>query len=169
MAKDLMQVSEELFALADSQQPHLAYYYSKPAPDRNSEEYMEYAAEITRLMSKADARISEVLNETILLRHIFIHPVRYRMAQTSPDGEILYGEALRTVLIDEDGMTYESVSEGQIQGIKLLYQLFGPPATWTRPIPVRVAQVPTRSGYRTFTLEVVRSGGEQASPKRSKR
>lgn len=160
-------VTESFFTRRGS----LAYEYTKPEPDpADRDAYLAYAAEVTALMSKADARISEVLGETIKLRHAFAHRVRIKQGVDQETGEIRYLEAVRTVLVDEDGVSYECVSEGALQGLSVLFQLFGHPANWRFAVPVQVKQIDTKAGFRTFSVIVAApnnaNNGETAAPRK---
>lgn len=149
-------------------QGNLQYAYTKPAPDRaDRAAYLAYAGDVTRLMSKADSKVSDCIGEIINLRHVFAHPVRINMGKDDL-GNPVYLDAIRTVLLDEDGYTYECVSEGMVAGLGTIIQLFGDPASWDGPIPVVVKQVNTTNGFRTFNL-VVHSGADNGDkPKKRK-
>lgn len=129
------------------------YAYTRPYPDINDfEACMAYAAKISAFESKADERIADVIGETIYLSHVFVHEVRLQ----DDDEEGGYKRALRVVLEDEDGRTYEGVTDGILDSLRTLFSLpgIGHPSTWKRPIPVKVTQVATAGGRRVFKLTV---------------
>jgi Phage Single-stranded DNA-binding protein len=58
----------------------------------------------------------------------------------------------RTILISEDGTSYAFGSKGIISSMQMLVMVFGSPP-WVPEKKLKVAQVTTRSGRRTFNLQ----------------
>ena len=136
----------------------LAFGFSKPCPseDKTSEEYQEWAAEVTQLAATQDAKANSMLGEVIFVRHVFAHPV-LMSNEDAKDGAPEYTEGTRTVLIDADGYRIGMTSDFAIRGLQTVFQLFGHPTTWAKPVPIRIRQQETNTkGRRVFTLEVVR-------------
>ncbi len=138
----------------------LAYAYTRKAPVEPAKgaskealaayenDLWGYNAGVTNLLSNADERIDGA--GSLWLRDVFVHRVTMM-----PDGATTPQEAFRCVLIAADGVTYEGVSEGVLQGLAVLFQLCGLPDTWDKPVPIWIDSVKTRRGFHTFTIAVV--------------
>ena len=96
-------------------------------------------------------RISDCINETIELKDIYAEEVELVNEKT---GEI--NTCPRIVLFDAKGESYVSVSMGIFSALKKLMQVFGTPAMWTKPLPVKVKQI-NKADKRLFTLEIVKA------------
>lgn len=132
----------------------LAYVFSKPAPSRDSEEWLDYAAEVTSLLGQEDTRVALLVNQVIALRHVFGHRARKRMVNQAT-GEVYYLDIPRIVLIDDEGIQYACAAEGVADSLAVIMQLFGQPSTWPKPVNVIVRDVPIEGGQRsTLKLEV---------------
>ncbi len=71
-------------------------------------------------------------------------------------GEIVEPEkviAVRTILIDEDGESYQAVSKGVYNSVKQIINIFGEPSQWKEPLSVKVKQVKVKRGSM-LTLEI---------------
>ena len=61
----------------------------------------------------------------------------------------------RIVLIDKDGVGYQAVSMGIYSAIKKLMTIKGNPATWKKPVKLKVTQV-TKGDRKLLTLNMVK-------------
>ncbi len=133
-----------------------SYFCSLPEPDATDRQaVLKYAAQMTHFMSAGDYRISDVIGQEIALRHVFAHRVRVRNVDEE-SGEVTYVPADRVVLVDDDGETYQGVSDGIVQSLLAIFAMpgIGHPATWTEPLPVVVKQTSVRNQWRTFRIVV---------------
>lgn len=88
----------------------------------------------------------KLINTVFNLRYFYAHPVR--IAGES-DGE--FTDATRIVLIDTNDKAVAFVSEGAGQSLRTLVKFcgFGP---WDKGLPVKIEQVQTRRGFRTYNI-----------------
>ena len=103
-------------------------------------------AAVFNAVNSPDRKVSEYIGEVINLKDIVAHPITLCDENT---GEML--DALRIVLIDEDGTSYEAVSNGIANAISRIIQIFGQPETWEAPIKVKPVQKQTRNGNNKVT------------------
>lgn len=107
---------------------------------------MKSKADIFNAVNSPDRKLSEYIGEVINLKDIVAHPIQLVDENT---GELL--DALRVVLIDADGTSYEAVSNGVSNAINRILQIFGQPDTWAEPIKVKAIQKQTRNGNNKVT------------------
>lgn len=107
---------------------------------------MTSKAAIFNAVNSPDRKLSEYIGEVINLKDIVAHPIQLIDENT---GELL--DALRVVLIDANGTSYEAVSNGVANAINRILQIFGQPDTWAEPIKVKPVQKQTRNGNNKVT------------------
>lgn len=102
-------------------------------------------------INSPDARVSDFIGKTIELVHVVAHPITLTDENT---GEMI--EALRVVLVDKNGKSYEAVSGGIANAVQRILQIFGQPDTWENPIKVEPVSKATRNGTnKVTTLKIV--------------
>ncbi len=84
----------------------------------------------------------------INLKDVLIHNVQIADEDT---GELI--QQARTVLIDDKGKTYASVSGGVIGSLQKIFAIFGPP-TYIPPMKITARRVKTRK-FSTINLRVM--------------
>lgn len=77
------------------------------------------------------------------------HPVRMVDENT---GELV--EAVRIILIDENGVNYDAVSQGVASSLQKILAIVGP-APWEPALAMKMVTQKTRKGFKTNTLELV--------------
>lgn len=92
-------------------------------------------------------KIDDYINKEIALKDVFVEIIELANENT---GEL--EQAPRIVLIDDEGESYQCVSNGIFGSLKKLMAIFGEP-TWEDPIHVIVKQVKVKRGTM-LTLEV---------------
>lgn len=92
-------------------------------------------ATLFRIMNSPEKRISDCINQTILVKDVYCEVVQVTNKET---GEV--NTCPRVVLVDKDGIGYQSVSFGIYGSLKKLFQVYGVP-TWEEPVPVKVIQI----------------------------
>lgn len=92
-------------------------------------------------------KIDDYINKEIALKDVFVEIIELANENT---GEL--EQAPRIVLIDDEGESYQCVSNGIFGSLKKLMAIFGEP-TWEDPIQVVVKQVKVKRGTM-LTLEV---------------
>lgn len=103
-------------------------------------------ARIFNAVNSPDKKVSDCIGEIILLKDIVAHPVWLTDENT---GEAV--QAMRMVLVDDKGASYEAVSGGLANAVQRILQIFGQPDTWSEPIPVKPIQKGTRNGNNKVT------------------
>ena len=105
---------------------------------------------IYNAMNGEDDKLNDMIGKPMEIVNIMAYPVKMVDENT---GEVV--EAVRTVLVDVNGKRYAGVSQGILNSIAKLYQVFGP-APWEPSIKMTVKQVKTRNGdNKVNTLELV--------------
>jgi hypothetical protein len=92
--------------------------------------------------------LNEHLEEDIALKDIVFQGVELTSKET---GEIV--PATRTVLIDDKGKGYSTVSSQVISALRTLVDIKGDPTTWKAPQHVQVVERRSNSGRRFYSLE----------------
>lgn len=107
-------------------------------------------AAILNSLGQSDFNLIEFCNAggVIVTEHILSHPVTIE----KEDGEL--EEALRVVLVDNQGKTYSSVATGVKKSISNLFMIFGLPP-YNPPVKLKAVEVRTRKGFRTVNLKAV--------------
>lgn len=93
-------------------------------------------------------KVSNHIGEVISLKHIYMQSVEI----DAEDGEEPT-QAIRTILIDENGVGYASMSNGIVRSVQQILNIFGSPATWEEPKKCRIMQLQIGKN-RTFRLEM---------------
>lgn len=101
-----------------------------------------------RAIQTQDKAGLDMLNQPLQLRHWLCHDITLTDPET---GEV--SDAVRTVLILEDGTRVGFVSDGLLKSLKAIEAFFGP-APWTPAIRGTVKQINSRSGRRFYTIDV---------------
>ena len=65
------------------------------------------------------------------------------------DGRV---EALRTILIDDKGNAYATVSDGVTAALTNIVSIMGQPSQWEKPVSVTAEKKQGRNGFKFFTL-----------------
>lgn len=101
-----------------------------------------------KALSQADYNFESFPPGGFEVENLLIHEVELE----SEDGELI--KQMRIVLISPSGETCSFCSNGVVKGIKNLMFVYGVPP-WNPAVKVRVKQVKTRKGFRTYNIEVV--------------
>lgn len=109
----------------------------------------EGAALVTRCLSESDLRPDKVIGTIVEVTRLFFHAVEINDVE---GGEII--QAIRAVLILADEQTLSFTSEGALKSLRVLCQLRGA-GPYNPPLSLRVRQLTTRAGRRTYALELV--------------
>lgn len=100
-----------------------------------------------RAMNNPDKRLGDCINMKINVKDVYVEIVQCTQRET---GEVK--DCPRTVVIDDNGISYQAVSLGIFSSLSKLFQLFGMP-TWEEPIPVIVKQV-SKGDRKMLTLDL---------------
>ena len=65
------------------------------------------------------------------------------------DGRV---EVLRTILIDDKGNAYATVSDGVTAALTNIVSIMGQPSQWEKPVSVTAEKKQGRNGFKFFTL-----------------
>ena len=107
------------------------------------------ANRVIKYMQGKATPLSEVIGKQLLVEHVLAHRVEMTDEET---GEITLGD--RIVLVTPKGDAYQAVSAGVRRSLQLIMHFKGVPP-WAPAIKLEVNQIPTRRGFRTFTLTPV--------------
>lgn len=108
----------------------------------------ESGALILKAMANPTATLKAVADKKILyVTDVLAHDVK----MVSEDGEVQ--DAIRVVLICENGDTVAGVSSGLRASLTNLMNVIGKPP-WNPSLPVFIASVTTRRGFNTFNILV---------------
>lgn len=88
------------------------------------------------IISSPTDRIANIINEIIELKDIYVETVELTNEETE---QISF--APRTILIDKNGKSFECVSIGIFSALKKLFQIFGEPCIWEKPIKIKIKQI----------------------------
>jgi len=101
-------------------------------------------------MSNPDKALGDCINISINIKHILAEEVELTNEQT---GEL--EPAARVVIIDDKGVSYNTVSKGIFGDVKRLIASFGEPGEWEKPIKVTVRQKQIKQG-KMLKLELAK-------------
>ena len=91
-------------------------------------------------MSNPDKHLGDCINLSIIVKDMFAEEIELTNETT---GEVETG--VRIVLIDDKGVSYQSVAKGVYSACKRLIAIFGMP-TWEKGIKIVVRQIPVKKG-----------------------
>lgn len=114
-------------------------------PKNEDEEIVLYNA-----MNAPEKRVGDCINMTIEVKHIYCEVVTCVNRESGEESV-----CPRIVLIDKDGVGYQAVSTGIYSAIKKLMTIKGNPATWKKPVKLKVTQV-TKGDRKLLTLNMVK-------------
>jgi hypothetical protein len=112
-----------------------------------------------KCMNDPDKKTSEEVNTVIKLKDIFVETVT--LAKNDQDGnpvldangEVIRENVPRIVLVDVEGVTYQSCSFGVFNSLRAIMTAFGDPKTWEQPLEV-VAKNVTKGQNKILTLKI---------------
>jgi hypothetical protein len=97
---------------------------------------------IMKALQDCDAKLTENVNKSIMAVDYFAHDVQLKGKE---DGEII--ETIRLVVIDQEGLCYECVSQTLLRSLQTVAFVFGPPP-WEPPLKLTVKS--KRNGERNI-------------------
>lgn len=100
-------------------------------------------------LSSPDKLISENIGEKLVVKDVAAFPVKFLDENTGEEVEIL-----RTILIDDKGLTWSATSAGIANSVTKLFAIYGMP-TWNKGIPVQIKQVKSRNSENKTNILVV--------------
>ena len=109
---------------------------------------------IFNAINGADESLGDHIGEILEIVNVVAHPV---VLADEVTGEVVH--ALRTVLIDVNGVTYTAVSQGITSALSKIFMIVGSPDNnaWVdEPVKMKVKQIKTRNGNnKVNTIELV--------------
>lgn len=115
----------------------------------NPQTFQEKAA-FYNAISSPSKRLGDMINLAIELQHVYAETCNYLNKES---GELQAG--VRIVLIDKDGVSYNTSSIGVYNSLSKIFSIFGVPQSWESPITVRVKQITPADNRKVLTLELV--------------
>ena len=101
-------------------------------------------------MNNPEKRISDCINMTINVKHVFCEVVTCVNRETDETNM-----CPRIVLIDADGVGYQAVSLGVFSALKKIFAIKGNPTTWKKPVKLQVVQI-TKGDRKLLTFNMVK-------------
>lgn len=129
------------FLLADSSHQQ----YSSWLPQTMEEKKAFYNA-----INSPSAPLKNFINMELNIRHVYAETCTYVSKDT---GELTPG--VRIVLLDGEGNSYNTSSQGVFNCLSKIFAIFGQPNTWTEPVRVRVKQLSKEANKNVLLLEMV--------------
>lgn len=114
-------------------------------PKNEDEEIVLYNA-----MNAPEKRVGDCINMIIEVKHIYCEAVTCVNRESGEESV-----CPRIVLIDKDGVGYQAVSMGIYSAVKKLMTIKGNPATWKKPVKLKVTQL-TKGDRKPLTLNMVK-------------
>lgn len=90
--------------------------------------------------------LSEQIGNVLPVTNIVMQAVQ--IGQT--DGTVV--DAIRTILVTEDGTAFSASSEGLYRSVQNILGLLGHPSTWPGPFYCSVVEKRSRNGFRFMTI-----------------
>ena len=111
---------------------------------------LEEKKQLFNAMSKCDYRVVDKLGETILLKDLIIQ----KYDKVNEETGVLESKK-RIILVDNEGKTYASASNGLFNSISRLFGILGTPDTWSEPIPIQVIETETKNKQKTYEIKTI--------------
>lgn len=110
---------------------------------------MKEKAQVYNAMNNPDHKVGDFINKVINVQNYLCEQIELTNEET---GEIK--TAVRTVLIDDKGKSYQGVSGGIFNALKKAIAIFGA-APWDDPLPCEIKQVNVGKGSMlTFDIKL---------------
>lgn len=87
--------------------------------------------------------VRDILGKTIQLKNVVVQGIEMENEDT---GEVQ--QVPRVILLDDKGNAYHAISKPVFNAVKNFIGILGQPATWEKPVPVKVVQ--EGSGNRKY-------------------
>lgn len=105
--------------------------------------------DVLRMLTEAEPA-RDHLEEPIAMKHLLAQVVE--VAQQ--DGTMV--EAIRTIILAEDGKAYATVSSGVFKAIQNIMEVLGDPSNWgNAAIPIQFVERRSRRGFDFLTVKTV--------------
>lgn len=102
--------------------------------------------DVLRMLTEAEP-VRDHLEEPIAMKHLLAQVVEVAQA----DGSMV--EAIRTIVLAEDGKAYATVSSGVFKAIQNIMEVLGDPKDWgNAAIPIQFVEKKSRRGYDFITV-----------------
>lgn len=143
MANEIMTVDGNMNLAQEMSQGAASMYCSLKAGTRAEK------AAVFNASNNPTHKVGDYINKVITVRDVLCEVIQVENQETGlPD------QAIRTVLIDENGETYQAVSAGIFNALKKAIQMFESP-TWDPALPCLIKQVPVGKGSMlTFDVQL---------------
>jgi deoxyxylulose-5-phosphate synthase len=105
---------------------------------------------IYNTLQNPDKALSDVIGQSINVVHMIAHEVELVSEGT---GEI--EKHFRVILVDENGVSYASVSDGITNSLKQIFNIVGEPPFIDEPLQLRVLQKKGKGNNKFLTLELL--------------
>ena len=106
--------------------------------------------ELFNALESCDALLNDCVGQEIDIKDMYVEEKQIIDDET---GEMK--TKYRTILFDENGQTYATGSYGIYNVLKKIVQIYGLPASWEKPLKVKVAKRSIGNGKQSLTLTLM--------------
>lgn len=141
---DLMNVADEGNFLLDFSSKRNSFCTFTPT---NQEEKIDFYNQV----NTPQKRLKEMINMEINLKHVYAETIMFIDQET---GEGTPG--VRMVFIDDKGVSYQAASKGVYSCTQKLFQIFGMPSEWKKPVKIRPKEISKGPNSNVLVFEIVK-------------
>lgn len=105
--------------------------------------------ELFNALESCDALLNDCVGQEIDIKDMYVE--EKQIIDETGEMKTKY----RTILFDENGQTYATGSYGIYNVLKKIVQIYGLPASWEKPLKVKVAKRPIGNGKQSLTLTLM--------------
>lgn len=91
--------------------------------------------------------VSDHLGEVFNLRHVVAQVVQIENPATKN-----MVDAVRTILVDDEGVCWTATSEQIQRGLGVLFGIYGRPESWSEAKPIVIRQQKSRNGFNFYNV-----------------
>lgn len=140
---ELMKMADEGNFLMDLTNPRSTWSSLTP---KTHEEMVKFFNHV----NTPDKRLKEMVNMELEISHVYAEMIDFIDRET---GESRPG--VRMVFISPDGMAYQAASKGVYSCTQKLFQIFGTPDTWKKPVKIRPKEISKAADRNVLVFEIV--------------
>lgn len=140
---EMVKVADEGNFMLDLTQPKSTWSSLTP---KTQEEKIKFFNHV----NTPDKRLKEMVNMEVEISHVYAEMIDFIDRET---GESTPG--VRMVFISPDGTAYQAASKGVYSCTQKLFQIFGTPDTWKKPVKIRPKEISKAADRNVLVFEIV--------------
>lgn len=110
----------------------------------------EEKREMFNALESCDVLLNDCVGTEIEIKDIYVQKIKQIDKET---GE--YKDKYRIIIFDVNGQTYATGSYGIYNIIRKIFQCFGTPENWEKPLKVKIEKQKLTSGKQSLTLKLI--------------